>query len=68
MPMSLFRIALALALGLMLLSGCEQGPAQKAGEKVDKGVEDAGRALEKAGEKAADKLEEAGKKIRDAAK
>jgi hypothetical protein len=39
--------------------------AKRAGEKVDKGVDDADRALEKAREKAADKLEETGKKIRD---
>jgi len=52
-----------------LLAGCERrGPAQKAGEKVDKGVDDAGRALEKTREKAADKLEETGKKIRETTK
>ena len=65
--MSLFRVVLALGLGLALVAGCEQnGPAQKAGEKVDKAVEDAGKALEKAGEKAAEKLDEGTKKIRDA--
>lgn len=53
----------------MLLAGCERrGPAQKAGEKVDKGVDDAGRALETARENAANKLEKIGKKIRDATK
>jgi hyperosmotically inducible protein len=60
---------LALGLGLALFVGCEQqGPAQKAGEKVDKAVEDAGKAIEKAGEKAGEKLDEAAKKVRDATK
>ena len=60
---------LACGLGLGLLVGCEQqGPAQKAGEKVDKAVEDAGKAIEKAGEKAGEKLDEAAKKVRDATK
>lgn len=62
------RLGVALGLGLTVLVGCEQGSAQKAGQKVDRAVEDAGKALKKAGEKAADTLEEAGKKVRDAAK
>jgi len=45
---------LAFGLGLVLFVGCEQGPAQKAGEKVDKAVEGAGKAIEKAGEKVKD--------------
>ena len=68
MSMSRLGLALALGVGLTVLVGCEQGSAQKAGEKVDRAVEDAGKAIQKAGEKAADKLEEAGKKVRDAAK
>jgi len=59
---------LAFGLGLVLFVGCEQGPAQKAGEKVDKAVEGAGKAIEKAGEKAGEKIDEAAKKVKDATK
>jgi hypothetical protein len=63
------RAAVSLGLGLALLAGCEQkGPAQKAGEKIDKAVDGAGKELQKAGEKAGEKLEEAGKKVKDASK
>jgi hypothetical protein len=42
----------ALVVGLLLvaLSGCEKGPAEKAGESVDDAVEKAGESLEKAGD------------------
>jgi hypothetical protein len=45
---------LALGLGLVLFVGCEKGPLQKAGEKVDKAVEGTGKAIEKAGDKVKD--------------
>jgi hyperosmotically inducible periplasmic protein len=60
---------LTLAFGLAALAGCEQkGAAQKAGEKVDKAVDDASKAVERAGEKVGEKLDEAAKKVRDATK
>jgi len=60
---------LAFGLGLALFVGCEQkGPAQKAGEKVDKAVEGAGKAIEQAGEQAGEKIDEAAKKVKDATK
>jgi hyperosmotically inducible protein len=63
------HVMLSLGLGLALLAGCEQkGPAQKAGEKVDKAVEDTGKAIKKAGKNAGEKLDEAAKKVRDATK
>jgi hypothetical protein len=42
----------ALVLGLLLvaLSGCEKGPAEKAGESVDDAVDRAGESLEDAGD------------------
>jgi hypothetical protein len=59
----------SLGLGVALLAGCEQkGPAEKAGQKIDKAVEDTGKELQKAGEKVDEKLEEAGKKVKDATK
>ncbi len=66
--MPAIRRLLAFGLGLVLFVGCEQGPAQKAGEKVDKAVEGAGKAIEKAGEKAGEKIDEAAKKVKDATK
>lgn len=52
-------IVVGLTVGLALIAGCEQGPAQKAGEKVDRAVgedrifskgpaEKAGRKVDKA--------------------
>lgn len=42
----------ALVMGVLLvaLTGCEKGPAQKAGEDIDEAVEKAGETMEKAGE------------------
>ena len=53
----------ALVLGLLLvaLSGCEKGPAQKAGESVDDAVDTMGESLEKAG----DSIQDAGRDARD---
>jgi hypothetical protein len=48
-------VVVGLGLGLVLLAGCEQkGPAQKAGEKVDKAVDSAGKEIQKAGDKLKD--------------
>jgi hypothetical protein len=46
----------ALVLGLLLvaLSGCEKGPAQKAGESVDDAVDKAGESIEDAGDSVRD--------------
>jgi hypothetical protein len=42
----------ALVIGVLLaaLTGCEKGPAQKAGEDIDKAVDEVGEAMEKAGD------------------
>ena len=55
-------------LGLSLaFHGCEQeGPAEKAGEKVDTMMEDAQKSMEEAGEKMGDMIEESGEKLEDA--
>lgn len=64
--------ALVLGLLLVLLSGCDQGPAEKAGENVDEAMDQAGDSLEDAGDKvkdagrdARDKIEDAGEDDRD---
>jgi predicted small lipoprotein YifL len=56
------RVVVSLALGFVLLAGCEQkGPMEKAGQKIDKAVEDTGKEVQKAGEEAAKKVREATK-------
>ena len=49
--------AIVMSFAIGALSGCEKGPAEKAGEKID-------NAAKKVGEK----VEDAGDKIKDAAK
>ena len=67
--MSRLPIMVALGLSLGILAGCEQqGPAQKAGEKVDKAVDQAGKTMQKAGEKVEDAAKDAEKKIKEATK
>lgn len=59
--MTLIRKVLLLVCGLMLvfsLASCEKkGPAEKAGEKIDKAVEKAGEKVEKTGDKIKEKTE-----------
>ena len=39
---------------LLALVACQEGPAEKAGRKIDNAADKAGRAIEKAGEKVRD--------------
>lgn len=43
--------ALAMTVLLMGLSGCQEGPAERAGKKIDKAIEKGGQEIEKAGKK-----------------
>lgn len=65
--MSIYRALLAVAfIGVLTfsLSACErEGPAERAGKKIDKAVEESGEAIDKAGDKAKEAVEEAGKAI-----
>jgi hyperosmotically inducible protein len=55
----LFPIAVSIAVMLGAV-GCEQeGPAERAGEKIDHAAERAGDKIEQASEKAAEKIEDA---------
>ncbi|MEO8165063.1 MAG: hypothetical protein ABI619_06655 [Betaproteobacteria bacterium] len=49
--------AIVLALAIAGLTGCEKGPAERAGQNIDN-----------AAKKAGDKIEDAGDKIKDAVK
>lgn len=60
------------AIGIVLISaialapGCEQeGPAERAGEKIDEAVEKGQNQIEKGAESAGEKIEEAGDAIRE---
>ena len=57
-----WQLAVALGCALGLLTGCEdKGPAQKAGENVDK-------AMQKTGDKIQDAAKEAEKKVKESTK
>ncbi|MBY0270927.1 MAG: hypothetical protein K2X06_13735 [Burkholderiales bacterium] len=57
--------AMALAAGVLMagLSACkkEEGPAERAGKKLDNAVQEAGKKIEQAGEKIQDAAKEANK-------
>jgi hypothetical protein len=52
----------AFAMGILVaaLSGCEKGPAERAGKQIDKAVDKTGQQIDKAG----DKIEDAAKDAR----
>jgi uncharacterized protein YjbJ (UPF0337 family) len=64
--MAIFKKFIVVAMLLAFVSvgfGCQnEGPAEKAGKKIDQSIEKAGDALEDAG----DKVEDAGDKVEDA--
>ena len=49
--------ALAMSGLLMGLSGCQEGPAERVGKKIDKTIEKGGQQLDKAGKKIQENLE-----------
>jgi hyperosmotically inducible protein len=62
--------ALVMIALLATLYGCQkpEGPAEKAGQKIDKAVEKAGEKIDQTTEKVGEKVERAGEDIKDAAK
>jgi hypothetical protein len=52
----------AFAMGILIaaLSGCEKGPAEKAGKAIDNAVDKTGQQIDKAG----DKIEDAAKDVK----
>ena len=57
-------VYLLLIMMIFGISGCSEGPAERAGKKVDEAVEDAGEAVEDAKEKVEDAVEEQKKKAK----
>ena len=57
--------------GIIIVSftACKkEGPAERAGKKIDETVEKAGEKIEESAEKAGDKIEEAGEKVKESTK
>lgn len=57
------HVATAFAIGIMIaaLSGCEKGPAEKAGAAIDNAVNKTGQQVDKAGDKIGDAVDNAKK-------
>jgi len=56
-------VVIAFAMGFMVaaLSGCEKGPAEKAGAAIDNAVQKTGQQVDKAGDKVGDAVDNAKK-------
>ena len=54
-------IVTAFSMGILVavLSGCEKGPAEKAGKQIDQAVDKTGQQLDKAGDKIKDAVDDA---------
>jgi hyperosmotically inducible protein len=62
--------ALVMTALVVMLYGCQkpEGPAEKAGQKIDKAVERTGEKIDQTTEKVGEKVERAGEDIKDSAK
>jgi hypothetical protein len=56
-----FAMAFAMGIFVSALSGCEEGPAEKAGKAIDNAVDKTGQQIEKAGDKIEDAAKDAKK-------
>jgi len=62
-------LALCLLSTVIGLNACKQeGPAEKAGQKVDQAIEQAGKTIDQAAEKAGKKMDQAGETLSDKSK
>ena len=70
--MSILRSIIMVFFSCMIIvsfTACKkEGPAERAGKKVDETVEKAGGKIKESAEKAGDKIEEAGEKVKESAK
>lgn len=46
----------------------KEGPAERAGKKIDEAIEKAGEQIKESADKAGDKIEEAGEKVKESTK
>ena len=54
---------------IVFFTACKkEGPAERAGKKIDETVEKAGEKIKESAEKAGDKIEEAGEKVKESTK
>jgi hypothetical protein len=70
--MSILKTSILVLFSCMIIasfSACKkEGPAERAGKKIDETVEKAGEKTKEAVEKAGDKIEEAGEKVKESTK
>jgi len=70
--MSILRKIILVFFGCMIIVffiACKkEGPAERAGKKIDETVEKAGDKIKESAEKAGDKIEEAGEKVKESTK
>ena len=70
--MSIFKKVMLVLFSSMIIvsfAACKkEGPAERAGKKIDETVEKAGEEMKEAAEKASDKMEEAGEKMEESIK
>lgn len=60
------KLVAFLLTGALALWGCEsEGPAEKAGERIDEAVESASEKVEEAADEVGNTIEEAGDKVRE---
>jgi hypothetical protein len=65
------KVLLVLCSGMLIVAftSCKkEGPAERAGKKMDNAVEKAGDKIKESADKAGEKIEEAGKKLKESTK
>jgi len=65
------KVLLVLCSGMLIVAftACKkEGPAERAGKKVDDAMEKAGEKIKGAADKAGEKIEDAGKKLKESTK
>ena len=70
--MSIIKSIILVFFSIMIIvsfTACKkEGPAERAGKKIDETVEKAGDKIKKSADKAGDKIEEAGDKVKESTK
>jgi hypothetical protein len=70
--MSIVKKIILIFLSSMIIisfTACKkEGPAERAGKKIDEAIEKAGEQIKESADKAGDKIEEAGEKVKESTK